>query len=114
VWTSSGTSVAVPGLKVRALLADLIMHEGRPVPAERLIADSGGERAPDNPLVAFQAKVSQLRRPWEPASPALVLVIAGYPGDRGTSPITGPGTARTLPPCGPSAALTCPPAEQGP
>jgi sugar phosphate permease len=45
---------------------------------------------------------------------ALVLVLTGYPRDRGTSPGTRPDTARTLPPCGPSAGLTCPPAEQGP
>src|SRR4051812_37616188 len=35
-WTDGGEPVTVPGLKVRALLADLLIHEGRPVPADRL------------------------------------------------------------------------------
>lgn len=30
VWTAGGEPVAVPGLKVRALLAVLLVHEGRP------------------------------------------------------------------------------------
>ncbi|OKJ46136.1 transcriptional regulator [Micromonospora sp. TSRI0369] len=62
VWTSDGTPVAVPGLKVRGLLADLLVHEGRPVTADRLIEDLWGDEAPGNALGALQTKVSQLRR----------------------------------------------------
>ncbi|MEE3920428.1 winged helix-turn-helix domain-containing protein [Micromonospora sp. BRA006-A] len=62
VWTSDGTPVTVPGLKVRGLLADLLVHEGRPVTADRLIEDLWGDEAPGNALGALQTKVSQLRR----------------------------------------------------
>ena len=68
VWTSSGTSVAVPGLKVRALLADLLLHEGRPVPAERLIADIWGERTPGNPSAPSRPRSHSCAGHWEPAS----------------------------------------------
>ena len=46
VWTDDGAPVAVPGRKVRALLADLLVHDGRPVPADRLVDDLWGERPP--------------------------------------------------------------------
>ncbi|MER7417383.1 BTAD domain-containing putative transcriptional regulator [Micromonospora peucetia] len=62
VWTSDGKPVTVPGLKVRGLLADLLVHEGRPVTADRLIEDLWGDEAPGNALGALQTKVSQLRR----------------------------------------------------
>ena len=48
-WTDGGEPVTVPGLKVRALLADLLVHEGRPVPADRLIDDLWGDDLPGNP-----------------------------------------------------------------
>ncbi|GAA3383513.1 BTAD domain-containing putative transcriptional regulator [Cryptosporangium minutisporangium] len=69
VWTSAGAAVAVPGLKVRALLADLLVHEGRPVSADRLVEDLWAEGAPGKPLGALQAKVSQLRRALETGEP---------------------------------------------
>ncbi|MEU3460636.1 BTAD domain-containing putative transcriptional regulator [Streptomyces sp. NPDC006733] len=62
VWDDRGTVVRVPELKVRALLADLLVHEGRPVPADRLIDDLWGARPPGRAANALQAKVSQLRR----------------------------------------------------
>ncbi|WP_067487102.1 AfsR/SARP family transcriptional regulator [Actinomadura hibisca] len=62
VWDGSGAPVVVPEAKVRALLADLLVHEGRPVPADRLIDDLWGDRPPGRPANALQAKVSQLRR----------------------------------------------------
>jgi predicted ATPase/DNA-binding SARP family transcriptional activator len=62
VWTSAGEPVKVPGLKVRALLADLLVHAGQPVSADRLVDDLWGERPPADPAAALQAKVSQLRR----------------------------------------------------
>ena len=38
------------GLKVRALLADLLVHEGRPVPADRLIDDLWGDGPARQPV----------------------------------------------------------------
>ncbi|SDM84563.1 BTAD domain-containing putative transcriptional regulator [Allokutzneria albata] len=61
VWTSDGHPVRVPEPKVRALLAALLVHEGRVVSADRLVEDLWGERQPGNPLNALQTKVSQLR-----------------------------------------------------
>ncbi|WP_052809651.1 BTAD domain-containing putative transcriptional regulator [Streptomonospora alba] len=69
VWEADGTAVRVPGMKVRALLADLLVHAGRPVSADRLVADLWGEMPPGNPAGALQAKVSQLRRALEDAEP---------------------------------------------
>ena len=70
VWTADGrVPVRVPELKVRALLADLLVHEGRPVSADRLIDDLWGARPPGNPRDTLQAKVSQLRRALEDAEP---------------------------------------------
>ncbi len=62
VWTSAGEAVTVPGLKVRALLADLLVYAGQPVSADRLVDDLWGERPPADPAGALQVKVSQLRR----------------------------------------------------
>lgn len=62
VWDDDGEPVRVPEAKVRALLADLLVHEGRPVSADRLVDDLWGEKPPGNPANALQAKVSQLRR----------------------------------------------------
>jgi len=61
-WDGDGRPVRVPELKVRALLADLLVHEGRLVSSDRLIDDLWGERPPGHPANALQAKVSQLRR----------------------------------------------------
>ncbi|MFK4089359.1 BTAD domain-containing putative transcriptional regulator [Kribbella sp. NPDC020789] len=68
-WTDAGEPVTIPGLKVRALLADLLVHEGRPVPADRLIDDLWGRQLPGNPAGTLSAKVSQLRRAFEDAEP---------------------------------------------
>ncbi|MFE2040636.1 BTAD domain-containing putative transcriptional regulator, partial [Streptomyces sp. NPDC059477] len=62
VWDDDGMPVTVPELKVRALLADLLAHEQRPVSADRLIHDLWGDAPPGRPPGALQAKVSQLRR----------------------------------------------------
>lgn len=69
VWTSAGEPVAIPGLKVRALLADLLTHEGRPVPVDRLVDDVWGRRPPRDPLGALHNKVWHLRRSLETAEP---------------------------------------------
>ncbi|MGW0537018.1 AfsR/SARP family transcriptional regulator [Streptomyces sp. NPDC003032] len=62
VWDGEGELVKVPEAKVRALLADLLVYEGRPVSADRLIDDLWGDEPPGNPANALQSKVSQLRR----------------------------------------------------
>ncbi|TKG72340.1 AfsR/SARP family transcriptional regulator [Prauserella endophytica] len=82
VWTDDGTAVRVPEVKVRALLANLLVHEGRPVSVDRLANDLWGDRLPGNPGNTLQTKVSQLRRALEAAEPgAKALVVrhdAGY------------------------------------
>ncbi|TDO35246.1 putative ATPase [Kribbella sp. VKM Ac-2527] len=80
-WTDGGEPVTIPGLKVRALLADLLLHEGRPVPADRLIDDLWGDDLPGNPGGTLSAKVSQLRRAFEDAEPgSRTLVVSGPAG----------------------------------
>ncbi|MFI6518237.1 BTAD domain-containing putative transcriptional regulator [Spirillospora sp. NPDC050679] len=69
VWTADGAPVAVRGAKIRALLAVLLVHEGRPVPVDRLIDDLWGDAPPRNPIGALQVKVSQLRRILDEAEP---------------------------------------------
>ncbi|WP_272499372.1 BTAD domain-containing putative transcriptional regulator [Actinomadura litoris] len=79
VWADDGRLVAVPGIKVRALLADLLAHEGRPVPADRLIDDLWGDAPPGNPAGALSAKVSQLRRVLEDAEPGARALVVSRP-----------------------------------
>ncbi|MEO3829585.1 BTAD domain-containing putative transcriptional regulator [Actinomadura sp. B10D3] len=79
VWTDQGGLVPVPGLKVRALLADLLAHEGRPVPADRLVDDLWGDAPPGNPMGALSAKVSQLRRVLEDAEPGARALVESRP-----------------------------------
>ncbi|MFI1223814.1 MULTISPECIES: AfsR/SARP family transcriptional regulator [unclassified Streptomyces] len=62
VGDGEGNDVTVPERKVRALLADLLAHDGGPVSADRLIHDLWGDAPPGRPAGALQAKVSQLRR----------------------------------------------------
>ncbi|WP_037662033.1 BTAD domain-containing putative transcriptional regulator, partial [Streptomyces aurantiacus] len=81
VWTTDGAEAAVPGAKVRALLAHLLVHPGHPVSADRLIDGLWGEELPDHPANALQGKVSQLRRALERAEPGgRALVAAGPAG----------------------------------
>lgn len=81
VWTADGTPVDVRESKVRALLADLLIHEGRPVSADRLIDDLWGERLPLNPRKTLQTRVWQLRRALEDAEPGgRDLVVSQPPG----------------------------------
>ncbi|NUP64132.1 MAG: AfsR/SARP family transcriptional regulator, partial [Nonomuraea sp.] len=62
VWGPGGEPVRVVEVKVRALLADLLIHAGRPVSADRLIEDLWGGRPPANAPAALRVKVSQLRK----------------------------------------------------
>ncbi|MEU5860909.1 BTAD domain-containing putative transcriptional regulator [Nonomuraea sp. NPDC047529] len=81
VWTDAGEPVTIPGLKVRALLADLLVHEGHPVSADRLVDDLWGEEPPGNPAGALQVRVSQLRKALEDAEPGgKNLVVSRAPG----------------------------------
>jgi predicted ATPase/DNA-binding SARP family transcriptional activator len=68
-WTENGRLIEVPEAKVRALLADLLIHLGRPVPADRLIDDLWGDDLPVHPAGALQLKVSRLRQALENAEP---------------------------------------------
>ncbi|MDT9691484.1 BTAD domain-containing putative transcriptional regulator [Streptomyces sp. P9(2023)] len=81
VRTEDGRVVRVPELKVRALLASLLVDPGRPVATHRLVDDLWGEEPPGNPVRALQAKVSQLRRVLEEAEAGgRELVVSRAPG----------------------------------
>ncbi|MFG1702785.1 BTAD domain-containing putative transcriptional regulator [Nonomuraea sp. M3C6] len=81
VWTDAGDAVTIPGLKVRALLVDLLVHEGHPVSVDRLVDDLWGEEPPGNPAGALQVRVSQLRKALEDAEPGgKNLVVSRAPG----------------------------------
>ncbi|MDA2814005.1 AfsR/SARP family transcriptional regulator [Nocardiopsis sp. RSe5-2] len=76
VHGNDGGPVAVPEGKVRALLADLLVHGGRPVPADRLVEDLWPKDPPGRPLNTLQTKVSQLRK--FVGADRVVLSPAGY------------------------------------
>ncbi|GIG87987.1 BTAD domain-containing putative transcriptional regulator [Plantactinospora endophytica] len=81
VSTTAGATVDIPEAKVRALLADLLVHAGRPVSVDRLVHDLWGDRLPGNPAGALQTKVSRLRRALAQAEPgAEALVVSRPPG----------------------------------
>ncbi|MFF8312118.1 AfsR/SARP family transcriptional regulator [Streptomyces lydicus] len=83
VRSTDGRSAPVPEKKVRALLAALLAHHGRPVSADRLVEHLWGARPPANPTASLQSKVSQLRRALDTAEPgARKLVAAAPPGYR--------------------------------
>ncbi len=79
VWTDEGAPVAIPGAKVRALLADLLLHAGEPVSADRLIDELWGDAPPGNPTGSLQARVSQLRRALEQAEPGGRALVVSHP-----------------------------------
>jgi predicted ATPase/DNA-binding SARP family transcriptional activator len=72
------TPVAVSGAKERALLADLLIHAGRVVAADRLIEDLWGERPPGNPANTLQGRVWALRRALGPVAARLTTRSPGY------------------------------------
>ena len=81
VWTRDGRPVRVPEVKVRALLAGLLVEPGRAVSVDRLVEDLWGERRPRDPANSLQTKVSQLRRALEAAEPGgRALVVRQPPG----------------------------------
>ncbi|TCC53107.1 hypothetical protein E0H75_05115 [Kribbella capetownensis] len=80
-WTDDGQAVRIPDRKVRGLLADLLLHAGRPVAVTMLIDDLWGDELPGNPTATLQTRVSQLRRALEDAEPgARELVQTGPAG----------------------------------
>ncbi|MFD5792138.1 winged helix-turn-helix domain-containing protein [Streptomyces diastatochromogenes] len=81
VRTVTGRPVRVPEVKVRTLLANLLVHHGQVVPTVRLIEALWGGTPPANPTASLQAKVSQLRRALENAEEgARDLVVRRAPG----------------------------------
>ena len=98
VWTDLGEPVTVPGRKVRALLADLLVHEGRVVPRDRLVEDLWGDEAPADPAAALHVRISQLRRALEAAEPGgrdlVVSQAPGYALRAGPDPVNAVDAAR--------------------
>ncbi|MFF2083460.1 BTAD domain-containing putative transcriptional regulator [Nocardia sp. NPDC058176] len=82
VRTERGDPVRVPELKVRLLLAHLLLRGGEPISADQLTDQLWGEQPPSDPRGALQAKVSQLRRALGDAEPngrdLVVTDPAGY------------------------------------
>jgi predicted ATPase/DNA-binding SARP family transcriptional activator len=76
VWTAEGRLIRVPEVKVRILLAHLLISNGRVVPADRLIDDMWGDNLPANPSGALQTRISQLRRVLDDAAPGGRSVVA--------------------------------------
>ncbi|MGH3916779.1 MAG: BTAD domain-containing putative transcriptional regulator [Pseudonocardiaceae bacterium] len=79
VWTDDGAPVPIPGTKVRALLAVLLIHVGEPVSADRLIDQLWGAPLPTNPAGSLQVKVSQLRRALEQAESGAKALVSSRP-----------------------------------
>jgi DNA-binding SARP family transcriptional activator len=83
VLTDRLEPVRVPELKVRVLLAHLLLHGGETLSVDELVDRLWGERPPADPKAALQAKVSQLRRVLETAEPGgRELVLSAPPGYR--------------------------------
>jgi predicted ATPase/DNA-binding SARP family transcriptional activator len=79
VWNDRGAAVTIPGAKVRALLADLLVHAGEPMSADRLVEDLWNGDAPPKASGALHSKVSQLRRALEQAEPRGRDLVASTP-----------------------------------
>ncbi|MFC7743909.1 BTAD domain-containing putative transcriptional regulator [Nocardiopsis composta] len=83
VRTDAGAEVAVPGAKVRTLLAALLVAEGGPVSADRLLEEVWEGDPPSRGAAALQTAVSRLRRALDAAEPgARALVESGPSGYR--------------------------------
>ncbi|MFE6026056.1 BTAD domain-containing putative transcriptional regulator [Streptomyces niveus] len=91
VWTADGEPVPIPGAKVRALLAHLLVEPGRAVSVGRLVDELWGTALPDDPGNTLQGKVSQLRRALERAEPGGRELVASGAGASGYLLRTGPG-----------------------
>lgn len=80
VWSADGRPVRVPELKVRAVLARLLVEPDRPVSADQLGDDLWGADPPANPANALQGKISQLRRALEQAEPGSRELVGFHAG----------------------------------
>lgn len=92
VWTAEGDPVPIPGAKVRALLAHLLVSPGRAVSVGRLVDGLWGAALPDDPGNTLQGKVSQLRRALERAEPGGRDLVVSGAGVSGYLLRSGPGT----------------------
>ncbi|MFC8826313.1 BTAD domain-containing putative transcriptional regulator [Streptomyces sp. NPDC057137] len=90
VWTADGDPVQIPGAKVRALLAHLLVDPGRAVSVGRLVDELWGSALPDDPANTLQGKVSQLRRALERAEPGGRGLVVSGAGASGYLLRTGP------------------------
>jgi predicted ATPase/DNA-binding SARP family transcriptional activator len=79
VWNDRGAAVTIPRGKVLALLADLLVHAGEPMSADRLVEDLWNGDAPPKASGALHSKVSQLRRALEQAEPRGRDLVASTP-----------------------------------
>src|SRR4051794_36623820 len=70
--------IPVPGLRLRSLLALLIVADGATVHPERLADDLWGEAIPAGAANALQSLVSKLRRTLADAGDLLVTDPLGY------------------------------------
>ena len=59
---SDGQPCAIAGAKERAVLAYLLLHAGKAVPADRLIDELWGDEPPESARNSLQVRVSGLRR----------------------------------------------------
>ncbi|MFE9427984.1 ATP-binding protein [Kitasatospora sp. NPDC006697] len=57
-----GTPIPLGGARLRALLAALVLRQGRPAPAEALVAEVWAEEQPQDASAALQTLVGRLRR----------------------------------------------------
>ena len=76
-----GIPLPLGGPRQRAVLADLALHAGRPVPAVQLIDDLWGERPPGTAKSTLESYVSRLRRVLHASGLGDALVVtrpAGY------------------------------------
>ncbi|MDA2806301.1 AfsR/SARP family transcriptional regulator [Nocardiopsis suaedae] len=84
LWDGEGGEVPLPGAKVRALLASLVVRRGAPVPVDSLVDDVWGDSPPSDPAGVLQARVSQLRKVLRSANtgsgdaPTVVFRSPGY------------------------------------
>ncbi|MDE3720095.1 BTAD domain-containing putative transcriptional regulator [Nocardiopsis sp. N85] len=78
VWTDEGTTVRVPGAKVRALAALLLAHRDEAVSVDRLI-DELWDAPPPDPAGAVQTAVSRLRGALDRAEPGYRVRVASGP-----------------------------------
>ena len=67
---------AVPGVRARRLLVALVLADGRPVSADRLVDDVWGDAPPKAPHAALHTQISRVRALIRPA--ALDAVAGGY------------------------------------